>query len=259
MKRIIGVLLIGFLGFLGCSDGNDGTSTFTGEAIPVAPFGITDTTTPTFEWIPVPGATRYQILVEDGNEATVMEEWYTAEQGKCASEDGLCSVTPEIDVYGNIWKVLACAGENCGLWSDELQFSFRVAGPTPSRFTDNGDWTVMDNNTKLIWSRYADLGGLKNWYEAKRSCEEATYSGHSDWRLPSLPELKSLIDSSQFPTDHSQGRPFFNVQSAYWTSTTNVSDPTKAAAMTIINNRLLVIDGYKDSFRLYVWPVRSGN
>ena len=122
MKAIISILLVGILGFLGCSDSDDTTRTVD-QAIPVAPFGITDTMTPTYEWTPVPGATRYQLLVEDIGETVTIEEWYTTEEVESAPEDGLCSVTPDITVWGNTWKVLACAGEECGLWSDELQFS----------------------------------------------------------------------------------------------------------------------------------------
>ena len=59
MKKITGILLIGFLGCLGCSDSNDGTSTFTGEAIPVSPLGTIETGKPTFHWTPVRGATEY--------------------------------------------------------------------------------------------------------------------------------------------------------------------------------------------------------
>jgi len=57
-------------------------------------------------------------------------------------------VTSDIEVIGeNEWKVLACAGEECGLWSDGLQFSFSLGGPPYLRFTDNGDGTVTDNKT----------------------------------------------------------------------------------------------------------------
>ena len=62
MKKIIGILLIGLLSFLGCSD-NDGTNTFRGKATPVAPWAIIETTTPTYEWTPVSGATKYRLVV----------------------------------------------------------------------------------------------------------------------------------------------------------------------------------------------------
>ena len=258
MKKIIGILLVGLVGFLGCSDGNDGTSTFNGQSIPVAPFGITDTMTPTYEWTPTPGATRYQLLVEDINEATVMEEWYTAEEGECASEDDLCSVTPDLEVWGNTWKVLACAGEECGLWSDELQFSYIVAGPTPKRFYDHDDGTVTDYNTKLMWSKNADPCSWKKWSEALSYCDGLTLAGHSDWRLPSMSEFKSLIDPRRVNPALPPGNPFMNVQSTlYWSSTTYGSTPGLAWSVSMGSGNVLV--DYKDFSLYYVWPVRSGN
>jgi hypothetical protein len=93
MKTFIGILLLGFLGFLGCSGSNDATSTlpstFTGKAVPVAPWAIIETSTPTYEWTSVPGATRYRLLVQETNQAATMQdtnetyiidEWYTAEE-----------------------------------------------------------------------------------------------------------------------------------------------------------------------------------
>jgi len=262
MKQIVAIALVGLLGSLGCSDSDDGTRAVTGEAIPVAPFGITDTTTPTYEWTPVPGATKYLLLVEDVDAAPVIEEWYTAGESGCESEDGLCSITPDIGVTGNTWKVRACAGEECGLWSDELQFSFTFGGPTPPRFTDNGDDTVTDNNTKLMWTKNANRGsethdGTRSWFDAIGYCDGLQLAGHSDWRLPSLNELGSLIDEDQYNPALPPGNPFRHVQSvSYWLSTTYASLPINAWFVHLRNG--FVFYGYKASHG-YVWPVRSGN
>ena len=69
----------------------------------------------------MPGATRYLLMVDDARRGIVIEEWYTPQDGGCESEESICSVTPEIEVWGDTWKVQACAGENCGLWSDEVK------------------------------------------------------------------------------------------------------------------------------------------
>jgi len=123
MKRIIGILLIGLLGFLGCGGSDDGTSTAIGEAIPVAPFGIIDTLDPLYEWTSVPWATKYRLLVQDANETVVIDEWYTAEDSGCASEEVLCTGHPGIvTVYENTWKVQACTNQECGLWSEPLRY-----------------------------------------------------------------------------------------------------------------------------------------
>ena len=72
MNKIIGILLIGFLSFLGCSDGNDGTTTV-GKATPVAPWAIIETSTPTYEWTPALWATKYRLIVQDANEASTID------------------------------------------------------------------------------------------------------------------------------------------------------------------------------------------
>ena len=221
MKRIVAIFLVSLLGFLGCSDSNDGTSTFTGEATPVAPYGITDSTTPTYAWTPVPGATRYLHLVEDIAEVPVIEEWYSAEEGECASEDGLCSVTPKIIVFGNTWKVMACAGEKCALWSDELQFSFAVQGPPQERFTDNGDSTVTDNKHKNMWTKDVNQCGERTtWLEAMSRCEDLNLAGHSDWHLPTIYELFTLQNrTATYPT-MPYGHPFiYTWMYLCWSST----------------------------------------
>ena len=228
MKTIIGILLVGLLGLLGCSGNDDGTSTFTGEATPVAPFGIIETPTPTYEWTPVPGATKYRLVVQDTNqesinqdtsETAVIDEWYTAEEAGCASEDGLCSVSPDIEVFAkNTWKVQACANEECGLWSGPMNFDFTAQNQP--RYADNGDGTVTDNNTKLMWVKNANRCGWKEkWQDAINYCGDVTLAGLSDWRLPSLSELMSLIDPSHRNPALTPGHPFTNVQSdSYWSS-----------------------------------------
>ena len=204
MKKIIGILLIGFLGFLGCSDNDNATRTV-GEANPVAPYGIVGTSTPTYKWTPVPWATKYRLVVQDTtqaatiqdtNETSIIDEWYTADEAGCSSEDGLCTVTPEIEVIGeNEFKIVACANEECGLWSETLTFDFTALnGP---RFTDNGDGTVTDNTTKSIWAQQA--GGVDSagnptfdWWEAVQYCTYLSVGGY-DWTLPDECELYSLF------------------------------------------------------------------
>ena len=257
MKRIIGILLVSLLCFSGCGDSGGGTSAVTGEAVPVAPFGITDTTTPTYEWTPVPGATRYQLLVEDIGETAIIEEFYTAEEVGCATEDGLCMVTPDIEIFEeNTWKVLACANQECGLWSESLNFLISPLSTAP-RFTDNGDDTVTDNNTKLIWSKDANLCGEKDWQEACSNCAGLTLAGHSDWRLPSISELKSLIDTKQSNPALPLGNPFMNVHSYYWSSTTYEYYQYYAWYVEMYDGYWPY--GYKEYDFIYVWPVRSGN
>ena len=61
------------------------------------------------------------------------------------------------------------------------------------RFVKNGDGTVTDTKTGLIWSA-KDNGGHINWTNARSYCQSYKGGGHIDWRMPTLAELKSLYD-----------------------------------------------------------------
>jgi len=267
MKTFIGILLVGLLGFLGCSGSNDGTSTASntvGEAIPVAPFGIIETSNPTYKWTPVPWATKYRLLVQDTNQTTttrdtnetyIVDESYTAEEAGCELEDGFCEATPDAEIIGqNVFKVQACANDECGLWSELLKFDFSgINGP---RFTDNGDDTVTDKNTKLMWSKNANLCGLKNWEDACSYCGGLTLANHSDWRLPPIHELWSLIDKHQFNPALPPGNPFMNVKSDhYWSSTTDAEITSRAWYVYFGSG----YEGFHDKsyYYFYVWCVRD--
>jgi Protein of unknown function (DUF1566) len=68
-------------------------------------------------------------------------------------------------------------------------------------FQDNGDGTVTDRATGLMWSR-ADSGRGLNWQEALawvQQQDQARAFGHGDWRLPSVKELQSLVDYTRSP------------------------------------------------------------
>ena len=68
-------------------------------------------------------------------------------------------------------------------------------------FTNNGDGTVTDRATGLMWSRADNGSGLLwsnalAWVQIKNA---ANYLGHNDWRLPNVKELHSLVNYSNAP------------------------------------------------------------
>ena len=75
---------------------------------------------------------------------------------------------------------------------------------TGVRFTDNGDGTVTDNLTALIWLKNASCYG-SNWASALNfantlasgSCGLSDGSIAGQWRLPNVNELHSLVDLTQ--------------------------------------------------------------
>ena len=98
-----------------------------------------------------------------------------------------------------------------------------------------------------------------NWNEANKfiaQLNKKSFCGYSDWRLPNVSELISLIDYSQFNPVLPQGHPFTNVQSDwYWSSTTSAGTTDYAWIVCMYSG--FVIYYTKSSYR-YVWPVRSG-
>lgn len=68
-------------------------------------------------------------------------------------------------------------------------------------FKDNGDGTVVDLATGLIWQK-DDSKKAMNWLEALAWAEaknKENYLGHNDWRLPNAKELQSIVDYTRLP------------------------------------------------------------
>ena len=96
----------------------------------------------------------------------------------------------------------------------------------PPSYTDNGDGTVMDNVTSLIWQKEDD-DTLRNWDDAISYCDDLTLAGYSDWRLPSKKELISIVDYGTYrPSIDTTYFP--DAEERYWSSTTYVHDSSEA-------------------------------
>lgn len=65
-------------------------------------------------------------------------------------------------------------------------------------FKDNGNGTITDNATGLMWMQN-DNGSAIIWENALSYAENFSFAGHSDWRLPDVKELQSLIDYTRSP------------------------------------------------------------
>lgn len=89
---------------------------------------------------------------------------------------------------------------------------------------------VRDNNTGLVWERSPQTA-TATWNGARFTCINKNVGGQKGWRLPSIPDLASLIDPSVGPPGPTlpSGHPFHNIQSAgYWSATTNAEDASDA-------------------------------
>jgi len=114
---------------------------------------------------------------------------------------------------------------------------------------DNGDGTVIDLATGLVWQQ-ADSGVGLTWEEALAYAENLELAGHDDWRLPNAKELQSIVDYGRSPdtTGSAAIDPVFQATAisnenlevdypAYWTGTTHASAaasaPGRAAAYLV--------------------------
>jgi len=122
-----------------------------------------------------------------------------------------------------------------------------------NQFVDNGDGTVTDEATGLLWlqddSGSFSIGdgadGKLDWEQALAWAEGLTYAGHSDWRLPNAKELQGIVDYGRSPDTTSSAAidPIFNTTAIttedgspnygwYWTGTTHV-DGAQAGAQAV--------------------------
>ena len=119
-------------------------------------------------------------------------------------------------------------------------------------FQDNGDGTITDRATGLMWSK-SDNGQGLNWREALawvQTKNAGKYLGHADWRMPSVKELQSIVDYSRSPeTSHSPAiDPLFRCTTItneahqsdypfYWSATTHAGFMGGGAAMYVAFGR----------------------
>ena len=107
---------------------------------------------------------------------------------------------------------------------------------TTGDFSDNGDGTVTDNMTDLMWQH--DEGGSNSWEDAIGYCENLSLGGHTDWRLPNIKELESITDDS-FDAPVIDTNYFPNAQrSLYWSSTTFASMSSYAYYIDFTSGRI---------------------
>jgi len=166
--------------------------------------------------------------------------------------------TGQTSCYNPSGSTITCSGAG-------QDGSYKLLNPELS-YIDNGNGTVTDKYTGLMWKKCSEplqttncsgTPGTYTWANAISQCENLTYAGYSDWRLPNMKELFSLIkyqgssgpyiDTSYFPN---------TVNSAYWTSTTYASNTT--SAMNVNFNYGNVNYNDKTTILNYVRCVRAG-
>ena len=138
---------------------------------------------------------------------------------------------------------------------DDGEYESGAVWPGP-RFTIQAETNVVkDNLTGLLWARNANQGGAMNWTNALIFCEALSLGGFSDWRLPNVRELESLVNYGASDPALPAGYPFTAVQSDYyWSGSSYFSGATFAWGISIYDGNLW--NEAKTALH-YVWPVRG--
>src|SRR5437773_2844025 len=128
--------------------------------------------------------------------AALLASWPTASHGQC---DG-CKfpATGQMTCWDTNGNVIPCAGT--GQDGD-------LRKGAPLSYTDNGNGTVTDNNTGLVWEKLSMDGSVHDvsttypWANAfaqhVATLNSTNFAGHNDWRMPNVKELESIMNRSE--------------------------------------------------------------
>ena len=112
-------------------------------------------------------------------------------------------------------------------------------------YTDNGNGTIRDNITGLVWQKEDD-NVTRTWADAQTYCTNLTLGGLSGWHIPSIDELLSITDKGRIlPAINPI---FVNVNSTYyWSSTPRVNSPSELLTVSFD----IGIDSYDFNSSMY--------
>ena len=132
-------------------------------------------------------------------------------------------------------------------------------------YIDNGNGTLTDTSTGLMWEIKTDDGGPRDkdntytWQSALSYCENLSLAGYNDWRLPNRNELHSIVEYSTY--NPSIDPMFFNTVShfprygSYWSSTTITGGQYSAWSVLFYKGHVSYSNKLRDE---YVRAVRGG-
>lgn len=126
------------------------------------------------------------------DEANALEAELVEAVGYTAEVDGYPIVDTNQTLFFSNDAIIDEPAEDEDFYGQDASFT----GNAPS-YTDNGDGTITDNVTGLIWQQ--DPGEKMDWETAVNALDEfnqEALGGHTDWRIPTIKELYSLVDFS---------------------------------------------------------------
>ena len=130
--------------------------------------------------------------------------------------------TGQTKCYDNSSEII-CPSEGADFFGQDAQYSTITMS-----FTDNGNGTVTDNVTGLMWQQQED-NIARTWVDSGTYCGNLSIGGLTDWRLPTKKELVSIVNyGSYLPAIDVTFFPNTNSSTNYWSATTR-SDYTPSA------------------------------
>jgi hypothetical protein len=185
----------------------------------------------------------------------------------CGGGGGL-PATGQTTCWNTAGAVIPCAGTG---HDGDFQ-----AGATLA-YTDNGDGTITDTNTGLMWEKLSDDGSIHDkdttytWDNAfavkVTALNSGSFAGYTDWRVPNAKELQSITNYEHVAPAVS---PAFNTACGagcmtcsctvttdpYWSSSTNAGSSTSAWSVNFYYGH---VGDWTKTFPFYVRAVRGGS
>ena len=190
----------------------------------------------------------------DGTDASIFKQHYgRSEYNNPCPPDGPSPVEKTLQTicYDEGGTQISCSGTG-----QDGEYQIGVILPEP-RFIDHEDGTVTDNLTGLMWAKDAKQINETLWSEAVAYCNNLELANYSDWRLPNVKELLSLLDYGYDHPSLPVGHPFIDViNGEYWSSTTYLSGDY---ARSVHLGHGDSTSGEKIVEYYHVWPVRGGH
>jgi serine protease len=159
-------------------------------------------------------------------------------------------------------------GQSQSYYPGDDGFMGTGAAAAAPRFLDNGDTTLTDTQTGLVWPAAASKmfslacgeGGKRRWQDALdfvQCLNDTSFLGYMDWRLPNTRELTSFTNyGSSSLVDWRASVGFTGARTkSYWTSTT---DAARANSAWTLSGKDGGRQRKKKSKKTLVWPVRGG-
>lgn len=134
--------------------------------------------------------------------------------------------------------------------------AFLLGQTEGKRYKDNGNGTVADLKTGLMWQQKDD-GVTRNWDEANAYCENLELAEKGDWRLPNKEELLSIVDYGRVNPAIDMDC-FPGTKSSFYWSLSAYTDPhSKTAAWAIAFGYGGIYGSISYSIEKGGWPLKG--